>query len=235
MIVVTHYQRLLELHRAGFRARAVRGPDREIGRQGTGAGAGRERVRRAGNRRRRGGGRQGMTAVAEQIGNWLEEFTGQPALRRGCRSCARRRSSALRSWVSPPRTTKSGASRTWRRSRGRSSAWPRSARGAADSGGRGTDARGQSGVLRQLGTILRRGGGRQRLCGAEHRLPGNRSLCCGCPAARWSRSPSKSRTRCPNRTRVAVHPPHGDPGGRQRAVHHRGKLLAARGATSPTR
>ena len=35
-----------ELHRAGFRARAVRRPHREIGRQGTGAGTGRERLRR---------------------------------------------------------------------------------------------------------------------------------------------------------------------------------------------
>ena len=34
-----------ELHRAGFRARAGRGPHREIGRQGTGAGAGRIRLR----------------------------------------------------------------------------------------------------------------------------------------------------------------------------------------------
>ena len=37
MIVVTHYQRLLELHRARLRPRAERRPHREVRRQGAGA------------------------------------------------------------------------------------------------------------------------------------------------------------------------------------------------------
>ena len=37
MIVITHYQRLLELHRARRGARAGQGPRGEVGRQGTGA------------------------------------------------------------------------------------------------------------------------------------------------------------------------------------------------------
>ena len=39
MVVITHYQRLLELHRARRRARDVEGPRGEERRQGTGAGA----------------------------------------------------------------------------------------------------------------------------------------------------------------------------------------------------
>ena len=67
------------IHRARFRARAGRRPHREIGRQGTGPGTRRERLRRAGHRGRRRGGRQGMTAVAEQTGAWLADFTNRAA------------------------------------------------------------------------------------------------------------------------------------------------------------
>ncbi len=35
-----------------------------------------------------------MTAVAEQTGAWLAEFTKQPPPSRGCRSCAKRPSRA---------------------------------------------------------------------------------------------------------------------------------------------
>ena len=48
MIVVTHYQRLLDLHRARFRARAGGRPHRALGRPGTGAGTRREGLRRHG-------------------------------------------------------------------------------------------------------------------------------------------------------------------------------------------
>ena len=46
MIVITHYQRLLELHRAGRRARAGQGPHREVRRQGAGARARGQGLRR---------------------------------------------------------------------------------------------------------------------------------------------------------------------------------------------
>ena len=120
MIVVTHYQRLLNYIVPDFVHVLAEGPHREIGRQGTGAGAGRERLRRAGHRGRRGGGRQGMTAVAEQTGAWLESFTGQqPRGAVDAGSCAKPPSSASRSWASPPRTTRIGDSPAWRRSRAR--------------------------------------------------------------------------------------------------------------------
>ena len=45
MVVITHYQRLLELHRARRRARDGEGPRGEERRQGTGAGAGSLRLR----------------------------------------------------------------------------------------------------------------------------------------------------------------------------------------------
>jgi len=51
MVVITHYQRLLNYIRAGLRPRDVEGPRREERRQGVGAGAGRERLRAV---RRRG-------------------------------------------------------------------------------------------------------------------------------------------------------------------------------------
>ena len=47
MLVVTHYQRLLELHRARLRPRARRRPDRPVGRQGAGARARGEGLRLA--------------------------------------------------------------------------------------------------------------------------------------------------------------------------------------------
>ena len=46
MLVITHYQRLLELHRAGQGARDGRRPDPQDRRQGAGAGAGEDRLRR---------------------------------------------------------------------------------------------------------------------------------------------------------------------------------------------
>ena len=45
MVVITHYQRLLELHRARFRARDVERPRREKRRQGSGPGARGVRIR----------------------------------------------------------------------------------------------------------------------------------------------------------------------------------------------
>ena len=61
-IVVTHYQRLLELHRAGLRARAERRPDRALGRPRAGA-----RARRKGLR---GSDRGGSAPVMEQAIAW---------------------------------------------------------------------------------------------------------------------------------------------------------------------
>ena len=52
IIVVTHYQRLLELHRARLRARAGRRPHRQVRRQGTGARARGEGLRLARGMRR---------------------------------------------------------------------------------------------------------------------------------------------------------------------------------------
>ncbi len=52
-LVITHYQRLLELHRARHRACAVGRPHRALGRQGAGAGAGGEGLRRVTARRPR--------------------------------------------------------------------------------------------------------------------------------------------------------------------------------------
>ena len=60
IVVVTHYQRLLNYIVPGLRARAQRGQDRQVGRQGTGA-----RTRREGLRLARAGG-GGMSQVVEQ-------------------------------------------------------------------------------------------------------------------------------------------------------------------------
>ncbi len=60
IIVVTHYQRLLNYIVPGLRARAQRGQDRQVGRQGTGARARGEGLRLA----RAGGG--GMSQLVEQ-------------------------------------------------------------------------------------------------------------------------------------------------------------------------
>ena len=77
LIVVTHYQRLLNYIVPDFVHVLSDGQNCEIGRQGTGAAARRERLRRAGDPRR---GRSALTAVAEQTGAWLAEFTALPAI-----------------------------------------------------------------------------------------------------------------------------------------------------------
>ena len=75
MIVVTHYQRLLNYIVPDFvhvlsEGRIVKSGGKELALELEESGyAG------LGIRRRGGGGRQGMTAVAEQTGNWLAEFT----------------------------------------------------------------------------------------------------------------------------------------------------------------
>ena len=55
MVVITHYQRLLNYIVPGRRARAVEGPHREDRRQGAGARARSERLRANTRKRRRGG------------------------------------------------------------------------------------------------------------------------------------------------------------------------------------
>ena len=121
MIVVTHYQRLLNYIVPDYvhvlaEGRIVKSGGKELALR-----TGRERLRRAGHRGRRGGGRQSMTAVAEQTGAWLERVHQlSPPRARGCRQL---REAAFQRFaelgLSRPRTTRSGASPTWRPSRAR--------------------------------------------------------------------------------------------------------------------
>ena len=135
MLVVTHYQRLLELHRAGLRARAGRRPHRAVRRQGAGAGT---RSRRAtpGSRRTAAAAVETERTMAEiaQLERYLDAFTefdGEPARAPPwLRELREPRSRALRRSGFPPRATKTGGSPTSPRSRERRSSWRR---GSAES------------------------------------------------------------------------------------------------------
>ena len=167
-----------------------------------------------------------MTAVAEQTGHWLAEFTGS-RLRRGCRSCAKRLPALRASWAFPTThdeewrfTNVAPIARAQVRACG--SAVPRIPPDVdrAESSQSHTSA--SYAAFR-----------RPRLRRAEHRLPRGRDRTFTSRAARWSSEPIEIDV--PLRPATAVYaPPHADRGGRRRALHHRRNLLRRRAPTSPT-
>ena len=126
MLVVTHYQRLLELYRARLRPRADGGPDRQSG--------GKEmalELEAKGYawlekepRRRRSSSKMSLVAeendVLRATSNSSRRSSRAPT-RPGCASCVPPPSRASASAAFPPRGTSSGATRTSRRSRARCS------------------------------------------------------------------------------------------------------------------
>ena len=127
IVVVTHYQRLLELHRAGLRARAVdgrivRSGGKELALELESKGYGWLEAGRRERRRSHGAGRR---TARRRYAAQFEAFRRDAGVRRRTRSAptrAKRRSAALpRPADFRRRATKSGGSRTSRRSRRRRS------------------------------------------------------------------------------------------------------------------
>ena len=137
ILVITHYQRLLELHRARPRPRAVRRPHRRVGRQGARARArgeglragsrARPRPRRGPSRRRRPSPpvRERATRAARRRASPRERTPARPARRGACDALRRAAMDRVRAARLPDPAPRTGGTRTSRRSRARRS--PRAA------------------------------------------------------------------------------------------------------------
>ena len=224
-----------ELHRAGLRARAVRG--RIVKSGGKELALELEESGYAGlgsTRRRRSAKHDGRNGTDRRVAGGVHQPAGRRAVAAGA---SRSGLPALRGAGLPDHARRGvalhqrGADRARRKfARGRRApAELRIPAGVEPTAGE------PGGV--PWGLVRSRGDGSrsQRLRGPEHGVSGDRDMCCGCPREWWSRSPSKLRATRPTRTRSRSHPPYADPGGRQRAVHDRGDATAAPDATSPTR
>ena len=132
MIMVTHYQRLLDYIVPDFVHVLLDGQDRALGRQGAGAGAGGEGLRVAGAGAGRSGARRAWRAAEADV--YREALRALPreacrARRPGCASCARRPSRASRE-LGFPTHARGGVAvhRASRRSRAPPSPRPRRSR-----------------------------------------------------------------------------------------------------------